>query len=531
MFEKFKTEIVTPEFKQFALLLAVSVVIFFGFKCAGFYAVEKISAAFLLVALGTAVTGVFMKMTDFVLPSRILLRTIFGLFGLYALAAYPTMPVDGLGALDAFLLQYGRFVAAGFAALSMWRPSFGLVLLAYIFWFKGELSAFFVTKLSVTDYMPLIEVAAFLVIAQMVLAGFKKFSLYRDTPIVDERILRTGEKIFMFAVAAHMSNYFYSAWQKIIIGDHPLSWVLHNQTQALISNAQAYGQLPISFSPFLTAFSYEWLEFFIVPVNFILFFGQLFSLIALLRIRWGIWTTLFYDLTHVVIFVTSGIFFYKWIILNLSVVMALETLKRRLVSPAIGALLVLMVLSAPLAFWVAKLGWWDTPQSNIEYFSAVTNDGHVIKMPSNYFGGFSITLGQQRIIMDKSAGFLSTETYGLTHNQRVMEQAMSCSLKNGSGNVIKTVFADKNNKIEPFIKAYHGWVLQKAGEDGHWLFDLYPHHIFSFPWDFDKFNDLNLNDIVAYRYTIESACILVKDGKVNTSITKEGHHDIRVNQR
>jgi hypothetical protein len=531
MLEKLKAESATVEFRQFALLLVVSVLMFFGFKCAGFYTVEKINGAFLVVALGTAAAGAFLKMTDFVMPSRILLRTIFGLFGLYALAAYPTMPAAGLSALDAFLLDYGRFIAAGFALLSLWRPSFGLVLLAYIFWFKGTLSDFFVAKLSVTDYMPLIEVGAFLVIAQMVLAGFKKFSLFRDLPVIDERTFKTGEKIFMFAVAVHLSNYFYSAWQKILVGDHPLSWALHNQTQALISNAQTYGQLPISFSPFLGAFSYEWLAFFIVPVNFILFFGQLFSLIALLRVRWGIWTTLFYDLTHVVIFITSGIFFYKWIILNLSIVMALETLKARVVTPAIGALLILMVLTAPLGFWVARLGWWDTPQTDIEYFSAVTKDGRVIKIPSNYFGGFSIAFGQQRIITDKSAGFLPTQTYGLTRDQRVMEQGLACALENGQGDVIGETFADPNNKIEPFIRAYHGWVLQKAGEDGHWLFDLYPHHIFSFPWEFGEFNALNLNDIAAYRYTIESACIRMDNGKIVKTVTKEGHHDIRIEQR
>jgi hypothetical protein len=300
-FLSFKAEIRTREFKSFTMFLVAATLIFFAFKCAGFYTVEKINTAFLLVALIVAGAGAKLKMKDFVLPSRILLRTIFGMFGLYALAAYPTMPADGLSALNAFLLHYGRFVAAVFAIAALYRPSFGLVLLAYIFWFKGQLSDFFVTKLSVTDYMPLIEVAAFLVIAQMLLVVLKKYNVFKEAPVTDERTLSTGEKIFMLAVAVHMANYFYSAHEKIIIGDHPLSWILHNKTQALISNAAMYGQLPISFSSDLTSLAYNGLALLIIPTNFILFFGQLFSLIALLRIRWGIWTTLFYDLTHIVI--------------------------------------------------------------------------------------------------------------------------------------------------------------------------------------------------------------------------------------
>ncbi|MCC6598987.1 MAG: hypothetical protein IT559_09380 [Alphaproteobacteria bacterium] len=523
-----RLEITGPEFKNFALLLLASIAVFFVFKCAGFYTVEKISSAFFLIVLGVAAAGSFLKMSDFVLPSRIVLRTIFGLFGLYVLAAYPTMPDAGLSALDGWLLHYGRFVAAGFAALALLRPSFGLVLLAYIFWFKGQLSAFFIAKLSVTDYMPLIEVAAFIVIAQMIWMVFARLKLYPPEAPRDERILNTGEKIFLCAVAVHMANYFYSAVQKILIGDHPLSWVLENQTQVLTSNALAYGQLPISFSPFLTGLSYDGLALLIVAVNFVLFFGQLFSLIALLRVRWGIWTTLFYDLTHVVIFITSGIFFYKWIILNLSVVMALETLKKRVVSPAIGLLLMCMVVSAPAAFWVAHLGWWDTPQTNIEYFSAITKDGREIKVPSNYFGGFSIAVGQQRLIPDKTEGFLPTTTYGLTRDQHIMEQGLACRLENGAGDVITTVFADPENKIEPFIRAYHQWVLKRAGPDGHWSFDLYPHHIFSFPWDFTAFNTLNLNDIATYRYTIQSACVRMEKGRAVITVTKEGHHDIRL---
>jgi hypothetical protein len=210
--------------------------------------------------------------------------------------------------------------------------------------------------------------------------------------------------------------------------------------------------------------------------------------------------------------------------------MALETLKKRVISPGLGVLIMLMVLAAPAAFWVAKLGWWDTPQNNIEYFSAVTKDGRVIKMPSNYFGGFSITLGQQRIIMDKSAGFLPTSTYGMTKDQRIMEQGLACALENAPGDVIKDTFDDPNNKIEPFIRNYHRWVLQRAGADGHWLYDLYPHHIFSFFWDFPEFNALNLNDIAAYRYTIQSACIRLENGEPVATVSKEAHHDIRLDQ-
>ena len=533
MLDRLRQEITSAAFRRLFFLLMAAIAVFFLFKVIVFYAVEDVHTLFGLGAFAMAAAGARLRMSDFVLPSRILLRTIFGLFGLYALAAYPTMPGDSLPPMDGLLLHYGRFFAAGFAVLSLFRPSFGLILLTYVLWFKGTLGHFIGTTLSVTDYMPLIEVATFLVIARMVQAVFEKRGWMDSVPPADDSTLATGEKIFLLAIAVHMANYFYSAHKKIVIGDHALSWVFENQTQALVSNADAYGQFPFSFSPFLTAFSHDALGAIVVLSNLLLFAGQLFSLFALFRIRWGVWTTLFYDLTHVVIFVASGIFFYKWIILNLSIVMALETMKRRIVTPGLQLLLMAMILASPLCFFVAHLGWWDTPQTNIEYFSAVTKDGRAVRIPSNYFGAFSIVLGQQRMIFDKSNGFVPTSTYGMTRDQRLMEQGLTCSIPLKAvhnHDVIAETFANPDNKITPFIQNYHRWVLSHAGADGHWLFDAYPHHIFSFPWGYDEFYALNLNDIVAYRYTVEAACVDVQDGKVAVTVQKEGHHDIPVSE-
>jgi hypothetical protein len=302
--------------------------------------------------------------------------------------------------------------------------------------------------------MPLIEVSAFLVISQMLTSTFNR---YKALPpeYEEETALKTGEKIFLFGIAIHMANYFYSGMIKILIGDHPLSWVLHNKTYLLISNSAALGQLPISFSDNLTALTYMALAFLIIPTNFILLSGQLFSLFALLRIRWAIWTTLFYDLTHIIIFFTSGIFFYKWIILNLSIVLALETMKRRVVSPAIGLMLMSMVILSPSLFFVARLGWWDTPAINIESFSVITKDAKIIRVPSNYFGSFSVTIAQNRMVNEKENGFLTTGTYGAVMDQRSMEQAVSCTLPVQAAekdNTIDLTFANPDNRVSRFIR-------------------------------------------------------------------------------
>ena len=44
------------------------------------------------------------------------------------------------------------------------------------------------------------------------------------------------------------------------------------------------------------------------------------------------------------------------------------------------------------------------------------------------------------------------------------------------------------------------------------LYYFYPHHMLPNPWVFTDFNDLSIDDIVAYQYVLDSVCLTVKDG-------------------
>lgn len=290
-------------------------------------------------------------------------------------------------------------------------------------------------------------------------------------------------------------------------------------------------QFPLSFSPWLSAFSYEAFEIIVIPSNFLIFVGQLCALFALCRIRWALWTTIFYDVTHIIIFVCSGIFFYKWILLNTSVVIALKTLKNKVITPVLAISLMMVIIAAPKLFFVAKLGWWDTSALNIERIHAITKDDKIIAVPTNFFGGFSVRMAQQRLIWDKSNGFFQTGTYGITLKKNVMEAANQHSLKIldvKDGDAIENYFSQQDNLIELFIKKHHRWALQSKGSKNNWFFDAYTHHIFSMPWEYEEFNNLDLDDIVAYRYSIESVYLGYENGVFTRSVIRENHHDIPI---
>jgi hypothetical protein len=44
------------------------------------------------------------------------------------------------------------------------------------------------------------------------------------------------------------------------------------------------------------------------------------------------------------------------------------------------------------------------------------------------------------------------------------------------------------------------------------LYYLYPHHMQPNPWVFTEFNRLKLDDIVGYKYVVDSVCLSLRDG-------------------
>jgi hypothetical protein len=52
------------------------------------------------------------------------------------------------------------------------------------------------------------------------------------------------------------------------------------------------------------------------------------------------------------------------------------------------------------------------------------------------------------------------------------------------------------------------------------LYYFYPHHMTPNPWVFTDFNDLRIDDIVAYKYVVESVCLTLKGGRLARDVYK-----------
>ena len=61
------------------------------------------------------------------------------------------------------------------------------------------------------------------------------------------------------------------------------------------------------------------------------------------------------------------------------------------------------------------------------------------------------------------------------------------------------------------------------------LYYFYPHHMLPNPWIFTGFNNLGIDDIVAYEYVLDSVCLTLKDGRLARDVHK--HSTFRIDLR
>ena len=120
-------------------------------------------------------------------------------------------------------------IAGGVAAL--WRPAFTLPLLFHYVAFRHQLNRVSGVEISETDYLSMLDVGEFAAIGALFtvfLTGRRGRNLLPAWVDLAELKASAAMLVFIWAVGAHLGNYFISGWTKIqASGDQPLFWMLH----------------------------------------------------------------------------------------------------------------------------------------------------------------------------------------------------------------------------------------------------------------------------------------------------------------
>ncbi len=474
--------------------------------------VKQPDATSVNVVLALCLLGAFIPIRDLPKELRVLLYYINGIAIFYLAVGYPTHDaVTGHFAAD------WRPLALAIGAIGFLRPAFVLFSLKAVVWQKELTRAEFPPGISATDYIAVIEVGEFIVCLVLVacvlraLALLPRFRRFAGAIGIDcRRVEAVAFTLGFFAgIGIHLANYFWSGYGKLHLRNAgPLDWALENPTYILATTSYMVGTFTVYDLPFIDAQTALALTKFInVPMNCFVLAIQLLCVLAAFRRRALIVITLLYDLMHVGIFLLTGIFFWKWILLNVGIVQALSCRKREMTFLPI-AVVAGAIFTAPSMFTTVILAWFDTGGVNAGRIVAETAAGDRVDVPSNFFIDKSISFAQQ----DPGKPFdqaLRTKTWGVTRRYEIMKSFTDrCDFE---GPIRPTVRPEKLADVAQFLQLHHRRLVDLAGEDGRFAYNLYPHHIWS-SWLRDQaFRNLDIREIQAYILVVESYCVALAD--------------------
>lgn len=475
-------------------------------------------------------------------PIKVIVRTAIVISAAYVISSHTPVPASliELNTLAALELNYLWIPALVFGVGGLFRPSLGILPLQMLWWHKARVSEFAGVHITAADYVTIVDTGSFLVCGYL-LYVFGRWLLDRPArpmaPRSVEALYAPANEntphplnvLALLGVAFHFGNYFYAAIGKAGFGPHPLFWVFENQTPLLTLSGWVSGVLPLSFDPVIVAAVFTGFSMVYVATNLVTFATQFVAFLAFIRVSFVVWLGIFYDIFHLVVFFTTGIFFWKFILLNLSISFGLSRIRNLHLSLRMIFFYIAAVSASPFIFHTVIFAWLDTRSMNHAYFEAVSRDGKVLRVPTNYFLSWSITAAQHRLIWPEAGGF-PTETWATTQDAAIMKRGLRCEPPQSYPGLEKANFFMPQEAISEIVRRHHILIMSLVDEDGLYNYDLYPHHLWSMPWEYRDFKLLDKRTIERYRYINESVCLYSEEGRPRSVRKRRVSFDIPITQ-
>jgi len=455
----------------------------------------------ILTAVAVSVGFFGLKASELPTSLRILARFFAVLFGfLCAFRWYPVLTSGAVG-LDEWLIAGNRYVGSLAAALGWFRPSLLFYAIASSLWARRtheRLTGFTVPE---ADEMPVSDMAVFLLLWCALCANAGKLPWLPRKGAPGERTYQLG---LYGALGVHLANYFWSAIQKIRLEGPIGAWITQNPTQALVASAKQLGTAPLEATPTLLDWLYRGMAEWLILSNLLTFLSQLAALPFLFLAPALPALLIFYDVWHLGVFLTTGIFFWKWMVVNAGYAFALSKnkLAPNAMTLAAGGVL---CLTAPLAFSLFPAGWYDTFHLNRLHTFAVSDKG-LVRVPPAFFLHYSFGAPSATFWSPEVAAALHpTGNYGSSKSLAESLRSRECRSVPG----LSAGASPLKPNIARLVRALHADVLAHADAGGRpslMRIYAYPHHIGTNPAAFAEFAALDLRTVTAYIFRLEPVC-------------------------
>jgi hypothetical protein len=428
--------------------------------------------------------------------------------------------------------RYGAVLALGAGIASFWRPSFLLPVFFFYVSFRVLIGSASGINIVDTDYLSMLDCGEFTLIGGTITAFLTSSWAAEHLPwlrptlgIRDAETLRRRAcgLIWACAVGAHLGNYWMSALAKLDAGGAaPWTWLLHNATQTSIVIGLERGDNPLATWPWAVQAVWDGISHNLAIFNSFVLGAQLLSPLAPLTVRSLMVFTLLFDVFHIGVYLTLGAAFFFWVAVNTIILVSAGRLRKGEYTLLMKAIAVVTVVFGHYAFYTNHLGWLDGAKLASPNFYAETRDGHTIWVPSNYFGINSYTIAQGGMyIPDNNFSF---RIGGNNLDPVAWKDAITC----GPATVPHQDTGVSLDSVDRMVRDTHRFMKEYPVAKELNLYYFYPHHMVPNPGLFTEFNNLSIDDIVGYKYVVESVCLGVKDGKLTRDVKKRWEHQINV---
>lgn len=427
---------------------------------------------------------------------------------------YAALPADHPAVI---FHQYGRWLGVALGVAAWFRPA-ALYAGGMVLWFIRDLNepitGFYFSNLDIRNVA---EVIAFVGAGFTLLAASVQAPALQRLTGADALVLRRAALLILaIGVGGHFGNYFYSALAKLALDGGVFSWLFDNRLYDGVPGALERGTFPFAAWPQITQFTYDAMKALNLPLHLLSFAAQAAAIVAIFRRKWVIGLTVVYDLFHIIVYVTFGLIFWKWIALNAIIIATLAAIPDHWWTRSVQIAGAAAVLAGAVFFKTATLAWYDSPGFMSVFFEAEMEGGERVRVPTAYFHSASYQVSQGRFYAPPAEGHFNFAIWGSVLHHADVTAGRNCEIPARDGPAPEQY--GPVDAVRAYVAAQHEKALKKAGPDGVWRAVPYIHHHMPSPFVKTAFTEIRPSDIKAYYYVAESVCLGLENGRLTRDL-------------
>jgi len=481
------------------------------------------------LALAFGLGGMFIRISDVEPTIRNVVRFFSFLLLFYLIVERPDFTLvheDGQSLIVFVNVSY--FLALALALLSAWRPSFLLYVSLYLVMTRAAADEISGYILSTLDIRSMMQMAGFYSVVAVTSVGAFGLNRLGDgwknvKPYIPANLLFAG-----FAI--HFQFYFWSGIGKLTLDPYPWTWIFENPTEVHILGGLMNGLTPVATFPAVAQAIYDLYEQTAVFGNIAVVIVQCGAIFAVLRLFLMRFLVVVYDIFHVMLYLTFGLFFWPWLFNNAAVLVGLhgKTEKDVGLAPRLTFVFVVLLGLFPFLGNASRLAWFDYTEIKHSRLEVQLRDGETwIKVPVSFFMSHSYAISHAYYARAAEEGhYPPREGGGGVERARL---AGSCPpIQPLNRYEAAEDRAARLHVLESFVRAHHAKMIQRAETFGHINFYFRSHHHPSNPLVYEEFNAIDLRDVVRYRVLTRSICPALVDAVYTETILAESSHEFDV---